>query len=215
GIGEFANRGGLVDVWPPGAGEPLRIELFGDELESLRGFDPMTQGSRRRLERATLLPASEFLPADGFEALRMRAPGGSRISEELAADLARLEQGDLGEAAETWAALLTATPAAAHIPSGSHLVLTDSDELAAIATDLDSRIGELLDEAGRPTGAVAELAEPPPEGGIGLAHGSLSCGFAHGPSKLLVLTDRELFGAIRVRRLTSAKRVVTRDLIGK
>src|SRR5207244_13514631 len=85
----------------------------------------------------------------------------------------------------------------------------------AITTDQASRIGELLDEAGRPTGAVAELAEPPPEGGIGLAHGSLSGGFAHGPSKLLVLTDRELFGAIRVRRLTPAKRVVTRGLIGK
>jgi len=303
GIGEFANRGGLIDVWPPGAGEPLRIELFGDELESLRAFDPMTQGSRRRLERATLLPASEFLPPDGFESLRERTPGASNISEELAGDLVRLEQGDLGEAAETWASLLTAGPAAAHISNGTHLVLTDATELAVIATDLDrqaaerrdrlvvsgelppdwplpyeagatfeslselaaasgealdedadadagfdpapsvpgrverladwlvdlvsrgqrlvittdqaSRIGELLDEAGRPTGAVAELAEPPPEGGIGLAHGSLSSGFAHGPSGLLVLTDRELFGAIRVRRLTPAKRVVTRDLIGK
>jgi len=303
GIGEFANRGGLIDVWPPGAGEPLRIELFGDELESLRAFDPMTQGSRRRLERATLLPASEFLPQDGFESLSDRTPVGSQISDELAGDLARLEQGDLGEAAETWASLLTAGPAAEHIPSGAHLVLTDNSELAAIANDLDrqavdrrdrlvtsrelppdwplpyeasdtleslselaaasgealdedadadagfgpapsvpgrverladwlvelvshgqrlvittdqaSRIGELLDEAGRPTGAVAELAEPPPEGGIGLAHGSLSGGFAHAPSRLLVLTDRELFGAVRVRRLTPAKRVVTRDLIGK
>jgi len=47
GVGEFAGRGGIVDAWPPGATEPLRIELFGDEVESIRGFDPMTQASRR------------------------------------------------------------------------------------------------------------------------------------------------------------------------
>ena len=46
-------------------------------------------------------------------------------------------------------------------------------------------------------------------------HGSLSAGFVHDPSGLLVVTDHELFGATRVRRLTGPKRVVTRDLIGK
>ena len=79
GVGEFANRGGIIDIWPPGATEPLRLELFGDEVESMRAFDPMTQGSRRRVERATLLPASEFLPADGWETLarpRAGAPLG-------------------------------------------------------------------------------------------------------------------------------------------
>ena len=49
GIAEFAHRGGLIDVWPPGAADPIRVELFGDEIESIRGFDPMSQGSRRRL----------------------------------------------------------------------------------------------------------------------------------------------------------------------
>ena len=66
GVGEFANRGGIMDVWPPGAAEPLRVELFGDEIESLRAFDPMSQGSRRRVDHVTLLPASEFLPPGGL-----------------------------------------------------------------------------------------------------------------------------------------------------
>ncbi len=108
GVGEFANRGGIIDIWPPGAAEPLRLELFGDEVESMRAFDPMTQGSRRRLERATLLPASEFLPVDGWEALPGRTP--QLPSDALRADLVRLEQGDVAEAAETWAALLTVGP---------------------------------------------------------------------------------------------------------
>ena len=50
GIGEFAHRGGLIDAWPPGASDPVRVELFGDEVESIRSFDAMTQASRRRLE---------------------------------------------------------------------------------------------------------------------------------------------------------------------
>ena len=306
GVGEFANRGGIVDVWPPGATDPIRIELFGDEIDSIRAFDPMTQGSRRRLEHVTLLPASEFLPAGGWSSLSEPTPGA--LTDQLREDLARLEQGDLGEAAETWAAPLTAGPAAEHLSSSAHLVLTDASELRALAAELDrqaadrlaalveqgelpptwplpydagatlaalearaaetldeqlyagdgvpsntgetgfgvapplpgraerlggwltelaaeqrvvvttdqaSRIAELLEEAGRSTAATAELAELPPRGGIGLVHGSLSAGFSHAGSELLVLTDRELFGATRVRRLVPGKRVVTRDLIGK
>ena len=76
GIGEFAHRGGLIDAWPPGADGPVRIELFGDEVESIRAFDAMTQGSRRRLERVQLLPASEFLPGRGME--RARRTGACR-----------------------------------------------------------------------------------------------------------------------------------------
>ena len=126
GLGEFAHRGGLVDVWPPGFGEPVRIELFGDEVESIRAFDPMTQASRRRLTEVELLPASEFLPAPSWDPSDA-AP--SAASEQLREDAAHLAEGDLAEAAETWAAFLTAGPAADHIPDDAHLVLTDPDEL--------------------------------------------------------------------------------------
>ena len=127
GVGEFANRGGIIDVWPPGVLDPLRLELFGDEVESMRAFDPMTQGSRRRVERAVLLPASEFLPTGGWQTLPERAP--SLTSDALQADLVRLEQGDVGEAAETWAALLTAGPATDH--------LGDNAQVGTVATFLD------------------------------------------------------------------------------
>jgi transcription-repair coupling factor (superfamily II helicase) len=140
GIAELAHRGGLIDAWPPGAPDPIRIELFGDEIESIRSFDPMSQASRRRLTEVDLLPASEFLPADGWSGIGDRAP--SLPSEQLQEDVARLEQGDLGEAAETWAALLTAGPAAEHLPEGTHLVLTDLDELAALARDLDAQAAD-------------------------------------------------------------------------
>ncbi len=76
-------------------------------------------------------------------------------------------------------------------------------------------MGELLEEVGHPVAPLAELREAPPVGGIGLVHGSLSAGFTHAPSRLTLISDRELFGSTRVRRLVSSKRVITRDLIGK
>jgi transcription-repair coupling factor (superfamily II helicase) len=59
--GEFAIRGGVIDVYPPAAGEPVRLDLFGDTLESIRAFDPETQRSTRQLKSVDLLPVSEVL----------------------------------------------------------------------------------------------------------------------------------------------------------
>jgi len=59
--GEFAIRGGVIDVFPPGAEEPVRLDLFGDSLESIRAFDPETQRSTRQLREISLLPVSEAL----------------------------------------------------------------------------------------------------------------------------------------------------------
>ncbi len=59
--GEFAIRGGVIDVFPPGAEEPVRLDLFGDMLESIRAFDPETQRSTRQLQAVRLLPVSEAL----------------------------------------------------------------------------------------------------------------------------------------------------------
>jgi transcription-repair coupling factor (superfamily II helicase) len=57
--GQFAVRGGIVDVFPSTGREPVRIELFGDEIESLRSFSPFTQRTLHALERATVYPAAE------------------------------------------------------------------------------------------------------------------------------------------------------------
>src|SRR5437773_1117427 len=48
--GEFAVRGGVIDVFPPGAEEPVRLDLFGDTLESIRAFDRETQRSTKQLK---------------------------------------------------------------------------------------------------------------------------------------------------------------------
>lgn len=58
--GEIAMRGGIVDIFPPTSPWPVRLEFFGDELESLREFDPMTQISREQITQITLPPAGEL-----------------------------------------------------------------------------------------------------------------------------------------------------------
>ncbi len=62
--GDFAIRGGVTDVFPPGAKEPIRFDFFGDQLESLRAFDPETQRSTQQLKRIDLTPVSEVLLDD-------------------------------------------------------------------------------------------------------------------------------------------------------
>jgi transcription-repair coupling factor (superfamily II helicase) len=59
-VGEYSIRGGIVDVFSPEASHPVRIELFGDEIESIRKFDVESQRSIMKLESCTLLPLTEY-----------------------------------------------------------------------------------------------------------------------------------------------------------
>lgn len=96
---QFSRRGGLVDVWPTGAEQPLRIELFGDEIDSLRPFDPATQRSSGRLTVATILPGNELPLWERAAALeRLRALDDSTLRPEVAEEWRRMlgliERGD-------------------------------------------------------------------------------------------------------------------------
>jgi transcription-repair coupling factor (superfamily II helicase) len=69
--GEFAVRGGVIDVYPPGFEEPVRLDMFGSELESIRTFDPATQRSTGQLREVHLAPVSEaLLDADSISRFR-------------------------------------------------------------------------------------------------------------------------------------------------
>jgi transcription-repair coupling factor (superfamily II helicase) len=60
--GQFSRRGGILDLWPPAEQQPVRIEFFGDEMESLHQFDPATQRSKQEINHLFLSPAREGLP---------------------------------------------------------------------------------------------------------------------------------------------------------
>ncbi|OXS99086.1 transcription-repair coupling factor [Notoacmeibacter marinus] len=58
-VGEYAVRGGILDLFVPGAEEPVRLDFFGDELETVRSFDPATQRTSKQLDSFTMQPVSE------------------------------------------------------------------------------------------------------------------------------------------------------------
>ena len=61
--GQFSRRGGILDIWPPGEPKPVRIEFFGDEIDTMRAFDPATQRTIETLNTLTITPAREILPS--------------------------------------------------------------------------------------------------------------------------------------------------------
>ncbi|MGA8074746.1 MAG: DEAD/DEAH box helicase, partial [Candidatus Acidiferrales bacterium] len=79
--GQFALRGGIVDVFSPETAAPVRLEFFGDTLESLREFDANTQRSLRPLERLTLLPLTDY-PRRVELLERLQAPGVTGREDE-------------------------------------------------------------------------------------------------------------------------------------
>lgn len=88
--GTFARRGGLVDLFSPGYEEPLRIDFFGDEIDSIRHFNPASQRSTTRLPRARLLAAAElpYWQTDRFET-DLRQLDLSSLRPEVAAEWER------------------------------------------------------------------------------------------------------------------------------
>jgi transcription-repair coupling factor (superfamily II helicase) len=77
--GQFARRGGILDVWPPGDRFPARIEFFGNEIEMLRRFDPENQATIQISEVLVVTPAREFIHPEDVSGLKLS--DGEVISE--------------------------------------------------------------------------------------------------------------------------------------
>ena len=97
-IGEFAVRGYVVDVFSPAAPHPLRIEFFGDSVESIRDFDPDTQRSLGDLEEALILPVKEVLFFPEFQqaaaaSLQKKLEGPEAPAEAIREILDKIREG--------------------------------------------------------------------------------------------------------------------------
>ncbi|MBU2042669.1 MAG: transcription-repair coupling factor [Alphaproteobacteria bacterium] len=104
--GEFAVRGGVIDVYPPGFDEPVRLDMFGSELESIRTFDPDTQRSTGQRREVHLAPVSEaLLDADSISRFRTGYLGlfGAAGDDPL---YAAISEGARRQGMEHWLPLL-------------------------------------------------------------------------------------------------------------
>jgi len=80
--GQFSRRGGILDVWPVNAAQPVRIEFFGDEIDTMRTFDPATQRSTGSIENVPIPPAMELLRSDTIN--EMQESGRKQTEFEIA-----------------------------------------------------------------------------------------------------------------------------------
>ncbi|MGH7360904.1 MAG: hypothetical protein ACREJI_04755, partial [Candidatus Methylomirabilales bacterium] len=134
--GEFSLRGGILDLFPPLAAHPVRVEFLGDAIESLRTFDPETQRSVNPLPRALALPAVETLldPESRQAALAaLDRLSGGRVPPSIREAL------EAGRAAPGLPAYLPCFPDAGaslldYLPPEALCLLDDPDQVAAGAT---------------------------------------------------------------------------------
>lgn len=92
--GQFALRGGILDVYPPEADRPLRIEFFGDEVETIRKFDPGTQRSAAPVDEVVLLPLTETPVSEGvLGVIHSRLSGRRLTGSEIEIEHAMLATG--------------------------------------------------------------------------------------------------------------------------
>jgi transcription-repair coupling factor (superfamily II helicase) len=96
--GEFSRRGGIIDLFPPDAALPIRVEFWGEEIDSVRRFDPATQRSGEPVEAARVGPVREY-PWDTAALERLRAALAARRDERHGA-AAVLQADDLAEKVE-------------------------------------------------------------------------------------------------------------------
>lgn len=311
--GQASVRGGIVDVFPHDADSPARIELFGDEIESIRSFDVNTQRSTGLLDEAVITPAREFLyESERLSRARMairgelERVGRSQLRERVMHHLERFENGARfdneeqylpffyperisvadwapdalfiidepirvkealdgyeADVRETYASLLQADMI---LPSQAESYLSAQDIVASIdkrqavsisllsretgagAEDEDAsviapikqadlyagrfedlvhdikkyrkrqyrvvcavstvdrrdRLAETLEDNGAPVMKLATLDEVPDRGSISVVAAEMTSGFQYPDMRLLLLTDAEIYGRQKKRRLFAA-----------
>jgi transcription-repair coupling factor (superfamily II helicase) len=172
--GEFSRRGGIVDIWPPNLRRPLRIELFGDEIDSLRTFDPSTQRTLARIEQAWIGPASEALPRLGVAADGRL--GGLDLSQchpparnEYESEIGQLRGGSGFRNLEWYVPYLYSQPASLldYLPESGLLILDDAAELIAALSDLEGQAEQVARDL-LAAGDIPSNAEAPYFGSVAL-----------------------------------------------
>lgn len=121
--GTFARRGGILDIFTPTRSEPVRVELFGDEIDSLRTFDPISQRSIAPLTEVTIGPARERLAGaiPDLEVSDLRP----EARERMCRDLERLRAGETFDGIDFYAGLLPHASIFDYLPPESLVIVED------------------------------------------------------------------------------------------
>ena len=158
--GTFSYRGGILDLYPPSSRLPVRIEFFGDEIETMRLFDPGTQRSSGQIKSFALIPAAEALPGFGPEAFTIfssfdLSPCHPLAQSRFREDLENLRQGKLFRGIEFYIPHLYPSPGSFldFLPDEALVIAEDFSELEAAIQNLIFQAAEVEKELTR-TGEI-------------------------------------------------------------
>ena len=148
--GYVSRRGGILDIFPVGAAYPARIELWGNEIDSIRLFDPETQRSTDMIESLDVIPAQETLPTlTDREHLDMRMADidvsncTDAARERVTDELARLLDGYEVEELNFYSGLFNRGSLLDYFPVDGLLVLSRPSEIVEAAWESDERVHDL------------------------------------------------------------------------
>ena len=148
--GAFSHRGGILDIFPPDCGLPLRIELFDDEIDTIRRFDPLTQRSVGAVDEVRPIPAREQLPSlAGAETLAARAAAmdfsrcGAEVRERIEEELETLAYSDNPEVLSFYSGLVNRNCLLDYLGTGASVLLERGGRVEAEASELEERLGRM------------------------------------------------------------------------
>ena len=148
--GTFSRRGGIADIFPPTLGWPVRLELFGDQVDSLRTFDPATQRTRDHVAEVLIGPASEALTRHGpLAAERLAALDLSTCQtltrQRMEEEREKLAAGSGFRGVEFYLPYIYSQPALLldYLPPEGVLLVEDGAELATTWADLEEQAARL------------------------------------------------------------------------
>ncbi len=152
--GTISHRGGIIDIYPPTSDFPVRLEFFGNTVDSIRLFDPSGQRSLREVPAVTVGPASELLvPAAGGQVdltpvLSNLDLSGCRpeFLGEFQEGLSRLLRGERPDNIQDYAALLSRDSVLAYLPQDSLLILDEPRNIRQAVEDFEAEAEELRTE---------------------------------------------------------------------
>src|SRR6266446_5758309 len=155
--GEYALRGGILDVYSPEADRPIRVELFGDEIESIRKFDPATQRSSSPADEAVLLPLSETpVSEDLLGAIHTRLSGKRvRGSEEIVEQAVRQGGVTVFPGWEFYAPVAGSVGAVLDLMPNASVIADEPEQLRSESETMWARIEEAHERSG-----VGNLVRP-------------------------------------------------------
>ncbi len=145
--GTMARRGGIADIYPPHYDLPIRIELFGDKIESIRLFDPSNQRSIGVVPEATVVPAKEIAISPAELCRHLHSLDLSNLNSEardrIERDIERLALNQCSESLELYSSLVNDGALPDYLPAHAVVVLDEPHLIESTTSELDAEANEL------------------------------------------------------------------------